>query len=159
MIKMDEIYDEFDGEQMPEQTITSKHGNVQISSDVISTIAKIAAEETPGVDCMYTSFPDAIAERLGTKKIRSKGVKIEMDGQSVIIDLYLIIKYGSRVHDTAVAVQENVKENVQTMTGLNVTAVNVHVEGMHFDKKQANEDIGENIEVIDDEADDDEIED
>ena len=110
-------------------------GNIKISVDVISTIAGLAASEIRGVNGMYTSFASGIAERFGAKKNVGKGVRVEMAEESVIIDLYIVVDYGVRIPELAWEVQENVKNNVETMTGMSVEKVNIHIEGVSFEKE------------------------
>ena len=109
-------------------------GNIKICVDVVSTIAGIAASEIKGVYGMYTSFANGIAEKLGAKKNQTKGVKVEMEGEAVTIDLYIVVKYGIKIPELAWEIQESVKNNVETMTGLNVAKVNIHIEGVNFVK-------------------------
>lgn len=106
-------------------------GNIKISVDVVTTIAGIAASEIEGVSCMYTSFVDGFAQRLGAKRT-SKGVKVDMSGNSVGIDLYIVVDYGVKIPELAWTIQENVKNNVESMTGLSVSCVNIHIEGISF---------------------------
>lgn len=107
-------------------------GNIKISVEVVSTIAGIAASEIEGVSCMYTSFVDGVAQRLGAKKSASKGVRVDMTGSSVIIDLYIVVEYGVKIPELAWEIQENVKNSVETMTGMAVEKVNIHIEGISF---------------------------
>ena len=107
-------------------------GNIKISVDVVSTIAGIAATQTSGVAGMYASFAGGIAEKLGAKKNPSKGVKVEMGDGNVKIDLYIVVDYGVRIPELSWEVQESVKNNVETMTGLEVEKVNIHIEGVNF---------------------------
>ena len=109
-------------------------GNVRISLEVVSTIAGIATSEIEGVAGMYGTFAGGIAEMLGAKRSPSKGVKVDMNGENVTIDLYIVAQYGVRIPELAWEIQENVKNNVETMTGLNVQKVNIHIEGVSFDK-------------------------
>ena len=111
-------------------------GNVKISEEVVATIAGIAAEEVNGVYGMYTSFTDGLAERLGAKKNFSKGVKVEMLDNNVIVDVYIVVDYGAKIPDISWEVQENIKNNIETMTGLDVEKVNIHVEGVSFEKQE-----------------------
>ena len=110
-------------------------GNIKISVDVVSTIAGIATNEIEGVAGMYGTFAGGIAEMLGAKKNPSKGVKVEMNETSVKIDLYIVVEYGVRIPELAWEIQESVKNNVETMTGLDVQKVNIHIEGVNFDKE------------------------
>ena len=143
-----------EGENADEET-----GNVKISLDVVSTIAGIATSEVEGVVGMYGTFAGGIAEMLGAKRSPSKGVKVDMNGENVTIDLYIVVQYGVRIPELAWEIQENVKNNVETMTGLNVLKVNIHIEGVSFDKekieRQKNEETPED--AADTDNDDEEI--
>ena len=116
-------------------------GNVKISDEVVATIAGIATEEIKGVAGMYGSFTEDIAEKFGAKKSYSKGVKVEMVENTVIIDLDVIVEYGAKIPDISWDIQENVKNNIETMTGLTVEKVNIHVEGVSFEKQKETDDI------------------
>lgn len=108
--------------------------NLIISEDVIGIIAGIAAAEVEGVSGMTLGLVDGINQILGSNKKYSKGVKIELNGNNVVIDLYVIVKYGVRIPDVAFSIQNAVKSEVETMTGLNVQSVNINVQGVTFDK-------------------------
>lgn len=108
--------------------------NLNISEEVISIIAGLATAEVEGVSGMSLGFVDGVSEMFGKKKY-SKGVKIEIDNGYVVIDIFVIVKYGVRIPDVAWSIQNNVKEAVENMTGLNVRAVNINVQGVTFDKE------------------------
>ncbi len=110
-------------------------GNIKISVDVVSTIAGIAASEVEGVAGMYGTFAGGIAEMLGAKKNPSKGVKVDMGEGTAAIDLYIVVDYGVRIPELSWEIQESVKNNVETMTGLDVLKVNIHIEGVSFEKE------------------------
>ena len=130
-------------EEASAETEEESIGNIKISVDVVSTIAGIAASEINGVSCMYTSFVDGVAQRLGAKKNASKGVRVDMSGSSVIIDLYVVVEYGVKIPELAWEIQENVKNSVEAMTGMDVEKVNIHIEGISFGS--ADETAGEEI--------------
>ena len=111
-------------------------GNIKISVDVVTTIAGIAASEIAGVSCMYTSFAAGVVQRLGAKKGISKGVKVDMSEDSVSVDLYIVVEYGVKIPELAWNIQENVKTKIETMTGLDVSKVNIHIEGISFEKEE-----------------------
>lgn len=111
-------------------------GNIKISVDVVATIAGIATTQTSGVAGMYGSFAGGIAEMLGAKKNPSKGVKVEMGEGKAGIDLYIVVDYGVRIPELAWEIQESVKNNVETMTGLDVERVNIHIEGVSFKSEE-----------------------
>lgn len=107
------------------------YGEVKIVDDVIATIAGLAAIEVKGVAGMSGGFVGGIAEMLGKKSL-SKGVKIEIKEKVAIIDLYIIVEYGTKIPDVAWEIQESVKKTVETMTGIEVNEVNIHVQGVNF---------------------------
>ena len=112
-----------------------ENGNIKISDEVISTIATIAVSEVNGVHGMGGSFAGDIVEKFG-KKTLTKGVKITMDGNEVVLDLNVVLKYGVRIPEIAWNVQENVKKSVESMTGLTVTKVNVRIVGIEVEKDE-----------------------
>ncbi len=117
--------------------------NLSISEDVIGIIAGIAAAEVEGVSGMTLGLVDGINQILGSNKKYSKGVKIDLEDKDVIIDLYVIVKYGIRIPDVAFSIQNSVKSSVETMTGLNVVSVNINVQGVTFEKETKEKEITE----------------
>lgn len=113
-----------------------KIGNVKISVDVIATVASIATNEIKGVAGMSGTPLGGIADILGGKKSKGRGVKVEISDNSCVIDLSIIVDYGVRIPDIAWDVQENVKNSVESMTGMTVSKINIHVEGINFDKEK-----------------------
>ncbi len=106
-------------------------GAVRIADEVVSIIAGLAATEIEGIAGMSGGLVGGIAEILGRKNF-AKGVKVEVGEREAAVDLYVIVKYGVRIPDVALAAQENVKKAIETMTGLSVVEVNVHVQGVGF---------------------------
>lgn len=118
-------------------------GNVKISEEVVAIIAGVAATEVPGVAGMSGGIAGGIAEMLGRKNL-SKGVKVEVGEKEAAIDLYIIVEYGCRIPDVSWEIQEKVKKSIESMTGLEVIEVNIHIQGVNFEKehkKEAPEDI------------------
>jgi uncharacterized alkaline shock family protein YloU len=113
--------------------VVNEIGAVKISDEVVAIIAGIAATEVQGVAGMSGGIAGGIAEMLGRKNL-SKGVKVEVGEKEAAIDLYLIVEYGCRIPDVAWDIQERVKNFVETMTGLNVIEVNIHVQGVNMEK-------------------------
>lgn len=113
---------------------TSENG-VAISDEVISIIASVAAKSVKGVYGMYTSISGGFAEFLG-KKNTSKGVKVVIDGNSCVIDVYIVVEYGTVIPDISWEIQDKVKADVEAMTGLIVKGVNVNVEGVNVIKEK-----------------------
>ncbi|MCI8806103.1 MAG: Asp23/Gls24 family envelope stress response protein [Clostridiales bacterium] len=110
-------------------------GQVNISDDVIAVIAGTTALQTDGVVGMAGNLAGDIIEMLGKRNF-SKGVKISIEDKNVYIYLGLVMRFGSKVHETALMVQENVKTAVENMTGLSVAAVDINISNLVFDKNK-----------------------
>ena len=113
--------------------------SIQISDDVIAVIAGMAVAEVPGVADMAGGFAGGISEVLSGKKNMAKGIKVDVLGEEVKIDVNIIVDYGTRIPDVAFEIQKRVKKSIENMTGLKATEVNVHVQGVltEQDKKEA----------------------
>lgn len=131
-------------------TNIDKDGNISISTDVIATISAIAAKSVEGVSGMVNSITGGFAELLG-KKNPSKGVKVTINGKDVKIDMFVVVEYGVKIPDVAWEIQGKTKSEVEAMTGLNVVAVNVNIEGVNTaaaeEEKAAEEDALEEAET------------
>ncbi|MEG2310684.1 MAG: Asp23/Gls24 family envelope stress response protein [Clostridia bacterium] len=108
--------------------------NLNISEDVIGIIAGLAASEVEGIAGMTLGFVDGINQILGGNKKYSKGVRITLENKKVTIDLFVNVTYGVRIPDIAWSAQNAVKSAVENMTGLDVAAVNINVQGISFEK-------------------------
>ena len=113
-------------------------GSVRIADEVVSIIAGMAATEVDGIAGMSGGLVGGIAEILGKKNL-AKGVKVEVGETEAAVDLYIIVKFGVRIPDVALNVQEKVKNAIESMTGLSVVEVNVHVQGVGFPETEAKE--------------------
>ncbi|NMA95973.1 MAG: Asp23/Gls24 family envelope stress response protein [Clostridiales bacterium] len=116
-------------------TSIEEYGKITFADEVVAIIAGLAAAEVEGVAAMSGGFTGGFTEMLGMKNL-SKGVKVEIGEKETAIDLYLIVKYGVRVPEMAWEIQENVKKTVETMTGLTVVEVNIHVQGIDFEDQE-----------------------
>ncbi|PHV72362.1 Asp23/Gls24 family envelope stress response protein [Sporanaerobium hydrogeniformans] len=108
---------------------------VQIADDVIAVIAEIATLEVEGMVDTAQSKTDFVQAAISRKKA-PKGVKVEVAQGEVFIDIAAIVKYGVKINKVCLEAQEKVKNSVETMTGLHVASVNIHVVGVTFDKEQ-----------------------
>ena len=141
-----------------EVTLKEDGGKVNISDDVVATIAGIAASEIDGVYGMSGGVAAGIAEKLGAKKSLQKGVKVDIKPDNSVIDLYVTVEFGVRIPELAWNIQENVKNSVETMTGISISKVNVHIDGVHFQeeekpvkkaKKQEKSETDETLDLLD----------
>ena len=113
--------------------IKTENDTIKISDDVVAVIAGVAVSEVPGVAGMAGGFAGGISEVFSGKKNLAKGIKVEIDEKNAKIDVNIIVEYVSRIPDVAFEIQTRVKKAVESMTGLKVEEVNVHVQGVNTD--------------------------
>ena len=113
------------------------NGTVSFATEVVATIAGLAATEVEGVASM-SSQSSGFADMFSRKNTRNftKGVRIDLNENKVTVDITIVVEYGSPVPDVARSIQENVKKAIETMSGLDVHAVDVHVAGVSFEREQ-----------------------
>lgn len=116
-----------------QEEIKTENEGIQISDDVVAVIAGVAVSEVAGVSGMSGGFAGGITEVLSGKKNLAKGIKVEIAENKAKIDVNIIVEYGTRIPDVAFEIQNRVKKAVESMTGLNVEEVNVHVQGVNTD--------------------------
>ena len=110
----------------------SDQGSIRISEDVVASIAALSASETKGVSGLYSSLTSDIVGFISKKNL-SKGVRIELgDDDTVEVEIGFLALFGYNICDVAKEVQENVKSSIESMTGLRVVEINVHVGGVTF---------------------------
>jgi len=113
-------------------------GTVTFATDVVATIAGLAATEVEGVASMVGSSSSGLAEifkRGQNTRSLTRGVRVELNDNTVAIHLTVVVDYGSPVPEVAKNIQENVKKAIETMSGLEVTSVDVLVNGVSFEKE------------------------
>lgn len=121
-------------------------GTITYASEVIAVIAGVAANEVEGVAGMCTAST-GISDVFSRNKNITKGVKVEVGTEEVSVDLYLNVEYGTPIQTAATNVQESVRKSIETMTGLHVVRVDVHVQGLSFEKEKKENLVGlENFE-------------
>lgn len=121
--------------EMQKQELNTELGIVRIADEVVSTVAGLAAVEVEGVASMSGSWGSELVEKLGRKNF-GKGIKVEVADQQTRIDIFVVIEYGYQIPKVAEMVQKEVKVAVETMTGLTVSAVNIHVVGVSLKKEE-----------------------
>ncbi|WP_438432225.1 Asp23/Gls24 family envelope stress response protein [Gorillibacterium sp. sgz500922] len=106
-------------------------GNIQIAPEVIEVIAGLAAVEVEGVAGMSGGLVSGVTEMLGRKNL-AKGVKVEVGQREAAVDVSIVIEYGYKIPEVAGNIQNNVKKAIESMTGLDVVEVNVHIHDVKF---------------------------
>lgn len=107
-----------------------QNGVLHISEDVVASIVALAVAEVEGVTLAGSA---GVPDMLG-KKSHSKGVRLTLDGQTVGVDIAVLVRYGNPIVDICSKVQDRVYNAIETMTGLTPGNVNVHVSGVSFEK-------------------------
>ena len=113
-------------------------GRIVFAEDVVATIAFLAASEVEGVHAMIGTTMEGLSEKLG-KKNYTKGVKVEVGTEECACDITIVVKYGYRIQEVAQKVQQEIKNAIETMTGLKVVEVNVNVNGIYFEPEKKEE--------------------
>ncbi len=113
-----------ENEDSPSATIT-------YSNDVVAIIAGLAANEVEGIAGMCSVSGNILSKNRNV----TKGVKVEIGTEEAAVDLYVIVEYGTPIQRASMDAQENVRKAIESMTGLHVVRVDVHVQGVSFEKE------------------------
>ena len=106
-------------------------GTVKIANDVVAMITALAVTEVEGVSHMVGTIPNEIMSKVGMKK-QTKGVKVDITEKNVSVDVAVNLLYGYNIPTTCSRLQDKIKNAFETMTGLNVTDVNVRIVGIEM---------------------------
>lgn len=121
---------------------------IKIADEVVEIIAGISASKVEGVNSLSGGFSDGIAGILG-RKSPGKGVKVEVDEDIVTVQLAVVVDYGSKIHLVAKKIQEEVRGEIEGMTGLKVSCVNVSIVGINMAKEHKKEEqLTETVETL-----------
>ena len=121
---MPEIYPNRDN------VIETALGKVVLSEEMLSNLAGQAAVECYGlVGMSAVRLRDGLAELLKKENL-SRGVKIKFEDNQLVVELYVIVSYGTRIPEVAANVMEKVKYVMEKITGIPVLVVNLHIQGI-----------------------------
>jgi len=112
---------------------SDEKGSINICQNVVAVIAAAAAVENDGVHGLYQSAGREITSVSGKKGL-SKGVKINIDGDNITVDVFFIVNMGFSVSEVGEAVQKSVKTAIEEAVGAKVSAVNIHICGVSLKK-------------------------
>lgn len=122
-------------------------GAIKVADEVLSIVAGLAASEVNGVYGMSGGIREGLTDMLGKQNF-SKGIKVYTEGHTVRVEVHVIITYGYNIPDVAIKLQEKVKEAVESMTGYEVTGVDIHVEGVKKKKEKSQIDKTDTDELV-----------
>ncbi len=106
--------------------------NVHISEEVICIVAAMAAVEVEGVSGLSNLGKDIAG--IAAKKNLARGIRLRNEEDGLIVDLSLLVQFGTNIQTVAVNVLKAVCASLDSVIGLSVSAVNVHVSGISFEK-------------------------
>ena len=104
--------------------------NITYNNEVVAIIAGLAANEIEGIAGMCNVSGSLMSKNRNV----TKGVKVEVGSEEVAVDLYVIVEYGIPIQRAAADAQENVRKAIESMTGLHVVRVDVHVQSVSFEQ-------------------------
>ncbi|SEN15833.1 Asp23/Gls24 family envelope stress response protein [Lihuaxuella thermophila] len=113
--------------------VSTNLGQIEVANEVIATIAGVSAMDCYGLVGMASrsQLKDGITELLGRENL-SKGIEVRTENGETIIDMYIIVGYGTKISEVAHNVQTKVKYTLEQMTGLKVNHVNIYVQGVRL---------------------------
>lgn len=112
-------------------TDTEQTSSITYANEVVAIIAGVAAGEVEGIAGMCNISGSILSKNRNI----TRGVKVEIGTEEASVDLYVIIEYGTPIQKAAQDAQENVRKAIESMTGLHVVRVDVHVQGVSFEKE------------------------
>jgi uncharacterized alkaline shock family protein YloU len=109
-------------------------GRIEVSPTAVATIANHVVLSSYGIVGMSPkNLVNGLAQVL--RPDSKRGVEVRIDQDQIVIDLYVVIEYGVRVAAVARNVMDSVRFSVEKAMGVPITAVNVHVQGLHVSVK------------------------
>ena len=112
---------------------TTPSAKITYANEVVAIIAGLAANEVEGIAGMCSVSGNILNKNRNV----TKGVKVEVGTEEAAVDLYVIVEYGTPIQRAAMDAQENVRKAIESMTGLHVVRVDVHVQGVSFEKENS----------------------
>lgn len=111
-------------------TIDNEYGSIEVSTDVIATVVGGSATEIPGVVGMASRHQvrDGLNEIL-RKENYAKGIVVSQD-EGVVVDVYIIVSYGTKISEVSKNVQERVSYQLEASLGVQADAINIFVHGV-----------------------------
>lgn len=116
--------------------LTGDHGSTSIADTVVSKIAGLAAREIPGVQSMGSGMARRMGQLrslAGGAEALAQGVSVEVGEREAAVDLDVVTWYGQSIVEVTEAVRSNVRDRIETMTGLKVVEVNINVDDVYVE--------------------------
>ena len=130
------------------------NGQITYANEVISTIVSVATTEVEGISGIVGAT--SMAGIIG-KGRTPRGVRVDMDGQDVNVDVSVTVDYGMPIQKVGRNAQENVRKSIESMTGLHVEKVDLHVVGVSFEKENQEMQLSQNTVLTADDEDEERV--
>ncbi|MBR3795225.1 MAG: Asp23/Gls24 family envelope stress response protein [Clostridia bacterium] len=123
------------------------NGQITYANEVIATIVNVATTEVDGISGIVGSNSTISGVFGKGKSSRSnvRGVRVDMKGENVNVDISVNVDYGMPIQKVGRNVQENVRKSIESMTGLSVEKVDLHVVGVSFEKENQEMQLSQNV--------------
>jgi len=109
-----------------------RRGEIRVADQVVAVIASVVAAEVPGITIKGRLYRD-LAQKLSGG---AKGVSVAISDGRVLIEMQISVQYGIPIHHVCHQLQQKVKEMVEALTGLDVGAVHVRVDGIDMKERE-----------------------
>ncbi len=104
-------------------------GNIRIHENVVRSIVRNVTLAVNGVTRLAGStFVDSIAEMVGSRRMHDRSISIHIQGQEATVDVKINVLYGEHVPTVAANIQSAIKSEVEKLTGMQITKVNVIIQ-------------------------------
>lgn len=113
------------------------NGQITYANEVVATIVNVATTEVDGISGIVgaNSTISGVFGKGKSSKSNVRGVRVDMKGENVNVDISVNVDYGMPIQKVGRNVQENVRKSIESMTGLHVEKVDLHVVGVSFEKE------------------------
>ena len=106
--------------------LIDEDGRISIAEDVISSIARIAAEKVDGIAHSSSGGGGGLMSIFGGEDV-APNIRTELSDENVRVELRISVEYGYPVHEVAQGVQQNVQRDIEQLAGVEVAHVDVFV--------------------------------
>ncbi|NCB41701.1 MAG: Asp23/Gls24 family envelope stress response protein [Clostridia bacterium] len=114
--------------------MTNKIIKEKVPDEILALCAMDAVLKTEGVFDLAGGFTESISKNLLGRELLAKGIKVSEDKEGIVIDVHINVKFNVKIPIVAWDVQENVKKDLEQITGQSIYQVNIHVQGVGFDE-------------------------
>ena len=121
------------------QIISTKYGKVYVTKETIEHLVRINIADIKGLvgskKTIMKEITDIFRGRENIKEKSEKTLKVEIKNDFIIIDLFIVLKYGVRIPDIAWEIQNKIKDQLKQEIEAENVEINIHVQGIQFSKK------------------------